>query len=58
MCDSLRLALRAVALVLGLLVAGCIAAPNILPVEKPVDAGAELGLSSTFAAVQNDWWAV
>jgi len=56
-CYSLRLALRAVALVSGLLLAGCIAAPNILPVEKAVDAGAELGLSSTFTAVQDDWWA-
>jgi NodT family efflux transporter outer membrane factor (OMF) lipoprotein len=52
----MRVTLRAVAFLLSSLLAGCITAPNVSPVEKPVDTRPDLGLSPTSAPVQNDWW--
>src|SRR5579862_6184274 len=54
--DTMRVASRAVALLLSSILAGCITAPNVRPLEKPVDTREELGLGSEPAPVQDDWW--
>lgn len=46
----------AVAFLLSTLVAGCITAPGVRPLEKPVDTRADLRLGSAPAPVQDDWW--
>ena len=46
----------AVAFLLSSLLAGCITAPHIRPLEKPVDARADLGLGATPAPAQGTWW--
>ena len=53
----MRVASRAVALLLNSLLAGCISAPKVAPVEKPVETRADLGLSAAAAPVQDKWWA-
>ena len=53
----MRVASRAVALLLNSLLAGCISAPKVAPVEKPVETRADLGLSAAAAPVQDNWWA-
>jgi NodT family efflux transporter outer membrane factor (OMF) lipoprotein len=47
---------RAAAFLLSSLLAGCITAPNVRPLEKPVDTRADLGLGTVSAPVQDTWW--
>ena len=53
----MRVASRAVALLLNSLLAGCITAPKVAPVEKPVETRPTLGLGAAAAPVQDNWWA-
>ena len=52
----MRVASRSVAFLLSSLLGGCITAPNVRPLEKPVDTRANLGLGSQSAPAQDDWW--
>jgi NodT family efflux transporter outer membrane factor (OMF) lipoprotein len=52
----MKIASRAVTFLLGSLIAGCITAPNVRPLEKPVDTRADLGLGTVSAPVQDIWW--
>ncbi len=52
----MRVASRAVVFLLGSLLAGCITAPHVSPVEKAVDTGVTLGLGPQSAPVQEAWW--
>jgi NodT family efflux transporter outer membrane factor (OMF) lipoprotein len=52
----MRVASRAVALLLSSILAGCITAPNVRPLEQPVDTRDDLGLGSQPATVQDEWW--
>ena len=53
----MRVASRAAAVLLNSLLAACISAPHVAPVEKPVETRTDLGLGATAAPVQDDWWA-
>jgi NodT family efflux transporter outer membrane factor (OMF) lipoprotein len=52
----MRVAARALALLLSLTLSACITPPKVSPVEKPVDSRTDLGLSSVRAPVQDLWW--
>ena len=52
----MRVALRAVALLLSSLLVGCISPPDVSPVEKPADTRTNLGLAQAAAPVLDDWW--
>jgi len=49
-------AARAVAPLLGLLLAACITPPKVSPVERPVDRRISLGLGAVSAPVRDSWW--
>jgi NodT family efflux transporter outer membrane factor (OMF) lipoprotein len=53
----MRVVSRGVVLLLYSLLAGCISAPKVAPVEKPVDARTGLGLGTEAAPVEDEWWA-
>jgi NodT family efflux transporter outer membrane factor (OMF) lipoprotein len=52
----MRVAARALALLLGLLQAACITPPRVSPAEKPLDTRSDLGLGSEPAPAQEAWW--
>lgn len=52
----MRAACRALAPVLGALLAGCVTHPNVSPVQRPVDSHGDLGLGPAPAPVQDAWW--
>ena len=51
-----RAASRALAPLLGSLLAACITPPQVSPVQKPVDTRTDLGLGAAPAPAQDAWW--
>ena len=49
-------ALRATALLLALLAAGCVTPPKVSPRERPVERRTDLGLRSSPVPVREGWW--
>jgi len=48
--------LRTLPVLLGALLAACVIPPKVLPVAKPIDQPAELGLDGAPAPVRDAWW--